>query len=445
MKTATFAGCIVGMVLAIGCKDPPTQPSATPFQDATGAVSFSLSKATIPRGVTWIYLSLTRDDKPSIYDSTRVTDGSDSLKLTVTNVAVGLWKLTVLAKDSAFRVCYQGGSEVEVIALQTTQVWVYMVPVGQTGNVEVHVIWSNGPARSSWHIYENNPVLEPTPGGWDSNHVYFNYQCVLKIDGVYKMWYTTGFSQSIQGYDTLWTAFATSVDGVNWTKHGPVLGGGPFGSWTEKGRLARAMLFEAGVYKMWFDAKSSVNIHNGIGYATSSDGIRWNASADPAISTSSSKPAVFGPSVTKINDVYYLYYTVEQRRNSDIVEEIFLATSADGVTWVDQGPVLEGRSAVIWESSGPFAPSVIFDENRFKLYYSAYVGERSSIGYAESYDGIHWARIGNSPEIQVTDVVSMRALSVAYPCVLRDGAKLRMWFSVLRSNPYGWTINLAEK
>ncbi|MCI0707106.1 MAG: hypothetical protein L0Y80_06470 [Ignavibacteriae bacterium] len=118
-----------------------------------------------------------------------------------------------------------------------------------------------------WEIHANNPVLEQTPAGFDANHFYLAEGKVLKVGSEYKMWYTGG-TNYVFG-DTQAVHLATSPDGINWTKAGPVVYRGQPGSWNNMGSLNCTVLYDDGIYRMWFEGHSSAQVHNGIGYATS--------------------------------------------------------------------------------------------------------------------------------------------------------------------------------
>ncbi|MBI4243625.1 MAG: hypothetical protein HY606_06005, partial [Planctomycetes bacterium] len=86
-----------------------------------------------------------------------------------------------------------------------------------------------------WVKYEGNPVLTlGAYGSWEADHVH--NAVVIKEGTIYKMWYN--------GYDgqRSRTGYATSPDGVNWTKYS----GNPVLSAT-----IGTIIFEDGVYKAW--------------------------------------------------------------------------------------------------------------------------------------------------------------------------------------------------
>lgn len=114
-----------------------------------------------------------------------------------------------------------------------------------------------------WFKYAGNPVLTGSPGEWDEGNTI--WPSVVKEGGRYKMWYYGGGGQ---------IGFATSDDGLSWTKHAgnPILTDG----WDGGGARAHTVILEGGIYKMWL--RSGADATTGIGYAESADGIAWNMS-----------------------------------------------------------------------------------------------------------------------------------------------------------------------
>jgi hypothetical protein len=69
---------------------------------------------------------------------------------------------------------------------------------------------------------------------------------------------------------------------------------------------------------------------------------------------------------------------------------LLLVPSAHGARWVQvQGPVL--TPTLPWEGVAANEPTVIWDHGRYRLWYTA-AWHHCRIGYAESRDGIHWAK-----------------------------------------------------
>ncbi len=94
------------------------------------------------------------------------------------------------------------------------------------------------------------------------------YPSVLNDGGTYKMWY----SRLVSG--VYWEiAYATSPEGVNWTKHGVVMARDPFGP--DDRHLIKSVVVKnsTGNYRMWY---SGMGTNWRILYAESPDGIDWS-------------------------------------------------------------------------------------------------------------------------------------------------------------------------
>lgn len=123
-----------------------------------------------------------------------------------------------------------------------------------------------------WTRLQADPVLTyGDPGEWDEMWVLD--PMVLPDGAGYQMWYR---GRHYSGGQAL--GYATSPDGVNWTKYGgnPVFQGTP-GTWDESG-VSQAFVYDAGKsYQMWYFSASM------IGYATSPDGVSWTPYGDPVL------------------------------------------------------------------------------------------------------------------------------------------------------------------
>lgn len=106
------------------------------------------------------------------------------------------------------------------------------------------VVW----ARSS------SPALDRgAPGEWDDDTLVM--MCVLPFDGSYYMWYT-----AINQNQQFQIGYATSPDGIDWTKRTPsepVLGQGDAGAWDAAGVLAPVVLATGTGLVMWYGGFSS--------------------------------------------------------------------------------------------------------------------------------------------------------------------------------------------
>lgn len=155
-----------------------------------------------------------------------------------------------------------------------------------------------------WRGAGDPPVLLAPAGGGEAA-LEISDPAILYTEGVgYEMWYTIRYADRPSAI-----GFARSVNGLEWTPSVqlPVLAGGA-GEWDGAGVAAPTVLRLGGVYRMWFagartlDAEGRGAWH--IGYATSADGVQWQKSPDNPVLRPGASPAGFDqdavahPSVT---------------------------------------------------------------------------------------------------------------------------------------------------
>ncbi len=198
----------------------------------------------------------------------------------------GLWLPNVFVDSAGFKMWYSGN-------------------LGESG---IGLATSSDPIN--WSRAQSLPVLAPGAAGtFDVNYAFL--PCILYQDNTYHMWYT---GRNAGG--TWQTGYATSTDGVNWSKFGgnPVLSAGPSGAWDSRAAAAGTVIYENGEYHMWYHGTNrNDNTETKIGYATSPDGINWTKyTGNPVLSrTPGSWDAtnVWFPRVIKEGHRYRMWYT----------------------------------------------------------------------------------------------------------------------------------------
>jgi len=242
-------------------------------------------------------------------------------------------------------------------------------------------------------------------GKFDVTHV--SYSTVLKEEGTYKMWYTGHNGTSWAGI-----GYATSPDGINWTKQnsGNAVLTVTAGKFDSGGVISPTIINDNGTYKMWY-AGYNGTYWDGIGYATSPDGIAWtkqnsgNAVVPQGSNPSFDYPHIYMPNVIKDGDIYKMWYS----GNNGSVVTTGYATSLDGITWTKyvNNPVMT-NSAGKFDSTNVYTPNVVYDGTKYIMFYSGYNGTTwkwDGIGYATSPDGITWTK-QNSGNALITNGVN---------------------------------------
>lgn len=265
---------------------------------------------------------------------------------------------------------------------------------------------------AAWVKHPSNPIFIPSTNGWDNSNV---TAAKIVYDGSYRMWYTgngTSDSRTNIGY-------ATSPDGITWTRYGtqPVLRYGT--GWESHGISAPSILHDvgAGLWKMWYAGRDYSGIYN-IGYATSPDGITWTKFAgNPVLRPSAvgeDDTSVVSPQVLYRAGVYYMWYA--GRGNSN---QIFYATSPDGIYWSKHiGPVVSLGGDFTWDNGEIAAPAVLWTGVRYDMWYQGYSRgtQQRYIGHAWSADGISWTKDPLNPVVGL-EPNKWDSNSVYYPSV----------------------------
>ncbi len=159
----------------------------------------------------------------------------------------------------------------------------------------------------NWTKFPGNPVLpKGNPGDFDMQWAYAN--TVLFENGEYKMWYT-GFNGTSAGI-----GYATSNDGITWLKYpgNPVItAGGPGTGALLNVQNARVIHSLAG-YEMWFNGNSADPDFN-VYYASSLDGTAWVCLPLPVLVTgapgSFDQDWAWHPNVIFDEGVYRMWYS----------------------------------------------------------------------------------------------------------------------------------------
>lgn len=215
----------------------------------------------------------------------------------------------------------------------------------------------------TWSFEGSNPVLT-TGTGWDSNQV--RNPVVWVEDGTYYMFYE-GFDGTDRGF-----GFATSSDGVSWTKdsNNPVF---TAGSGFDSGNVLDPFIeVDSGEYNLYYSGNDgSGNVR--IGHATSTDLINWTRdSNNPVLGFGTAGQWDDGQvrcsSARLINGTWYLWYGGDDGDGDD--RKMGLATSSDGSSFTRDGdnPILARGDN--WENQDTFRHGVEYDGTDYHVIYT---------------------------------------------------------------------------
>ncbi|MHB8865587.1 MAG: LamG-like jellyroll fold domain-containing protein [Pirellulaceae bacterium] len=95
---------------------------------------------------------------------------------------------------------------------------------------------------------------------------------------------------------------------------------------------------------------------------------------------------------------YHLYYLANRSTSWD---NISMATSSDGVHWIEHGVVLHKRPEAVWMGTGSTWKSPELDTRaKFYLNFSEWRGNQQTIFFAESSDLVRWQRLEDGYEFK---------------------------------------------
>jgi MYXO-CTERM domain-containing protein len=299
--------------------------------------------------------------------------------------------------------------------------------------------------------YAENPMLSKGPAG-SYDALKLGPRAILReAPNVWKMWY-----EAAPTGNTSSTAYATSSDGLNWTKYAgnPVMSpsvaweGGPGPTNCETSPTA--VLKEDGLYKLWYHGYA--NNTRQIGYAESLDGLTWTKYAGNPVLTPGAAAAwdadsVCEPRVLRVGAEYYMFYT-----RCTGTHGIGLATSPDGKSWTKYAgnPVFVAAAGDVWDNLQISWGEVYYDGERFYMWYP---GRKTtdtagfSLGVATSPDGKTWTRSPSNPVMTPPASALGKGDDLGVessPTVVRMGDTLRVYYGGFRSCcPEDTTLCLA--
>lgn len=154
------------------------------------------------------------------------------------------------------------------------------------------------------------------------------------------------------------------------------------------------IIYDKGIYKMWYSSFRKWEIIQGeaepyynIAYAESKDAIHWVPFNLTCIDFRANEGGIVRPSVIKLKDTYYMWYSVRKntnyRKNISSSYRLGFAVSSNGISWdrlddeVGISLSLEG-----WDSEMVCYPFVIRQGNKLYMFYNGNGFGQSGFGYA---------------------------------------------------------------
>ena len=228
----------------------------------------------------------------------------------------------------------------------------------------------------------SEPIITLAPNldsGWEDR---INRNCVIKVNGVYKMYYT-GQSECFS-----YIGLAESTDGINFTrvKSEPIMVSEfPYEGFSV---MNPCVLYEDGIYKMWYSSGETYE-PNFICYAESTNGIDFiKRKTNPILMKNYrndfEKDRLGGCQVLHTKDMGYVIFYIGYE---DIhTARICVAKSENGVTkWTRSklNPIIEPTKNA-WDGDATYKPSAIWIEElgEWRVYYNGRRKNKEYVGFA---------------------------------------------------------------
>jgi len=210
-------------------------------------------------------------------------------------------------------------------------------------------------------------------------------------------------------------------DGI-WTKYpgNPVMARSQ--PWAESDYICEPnVLYEDGLFRMWFSQMFPRNRKTALGYATSSDGFTWTKHPNNPV-LAPEDVEVHRPSVMGHEGMLYLF-AVQNEQGAPAPATMRRWTSRDGLAWTDERLVMAATQA--WENGTLSNMAVIVDEDGVwrMLYTAGDAAIGGYFGYAHSRDGVRWTKHAGNPVIT--------GLYGGDPFLVKIGGRYYAWHSHL--------------
>ncbi len=268
---------------------------------------------------------------------------------------------------------------------------------------------------------------------------------VLKDNGIYKMWYT-GYRNPHPDY-TYSIMYATSTDAENWTKQGVAFGPDSVTMKNNiRGMAVPCVLKEADGYKMYYSGQDAdTTSYFEMYMATSDDGLNWvdqgKILGNGPYGTTDFMGLDNGKVIKMPDGTYKMVYV----GYDGVTKKLHMATSSDGVSWQKEGMFLNtsgpGSPDFMWLTE----PFMVYHNDTYLLWYSGYpYYGQTVICFATSVDGQNWTKHGEvlGPSI-FTDSMRVGGSNV----MVDDEGLVRMWYYGFNSSHlihYAETDYLSE-
>jgi predicted GH43/DUF377 family glycosyl hydrolase len=309
----------------------------------------------------------------------------------------------------------------------------------------------------TWLRDPGNPILAPDPASEIDNCSCMN-PFVIRVDDEYRLFYSGGSDK--RTYQRICLATSTIDDPLCFERRGVVLDIGLPGSFNSRWCVLPYVKRFGSKWHLYYsgmdDQRRGLPSFRGIGLALSNDGLHFEPLSIEPIITGDQTPdfphnkgiagggLILEDTLPDGRVLYRMYYTItngtgnldlslpDDLKRTAHEKHCAVCHSFDGIEWFDHRIILSPRLEVPNEDIGVAAPYVWRDGSTCRMLYCG-IGTRwyyYSISEAVSADGYIWDR-GNAGEniaLAPNEAAAWESQSVAYPCVIDDGGKKRLFY-----------------
>ena len=207
----------------------------------------------------------------------------------------------------------------------------------------------------------------------------------------------------------------------------PCVSLGPSGSFDDMHLFAPCVACENGIFSMWYcGSRGAVEDRVfRLGLATSSDGIHFTKHPEaPVYDFGDGKHSVLTPtllrhpegSVLRENGRLRMWFSSTDFVTGDGLHTLHETTSSDGLTWTSPSDA---------QLENLYAPTIIKEDQIYRMWYIDVRVDPWCIRYGESSDGVSWM-IQDTPVLQLDQ--PWEAGRLFYPTVLKLNGQYLMWY-----------------
>ena len=131
---------------------------------------------------------------------------------------------------------------------------------------------------------------------------------------------------------------------------------------------------------------------------------------------------LFDPYVIYINNEFYMYVSNRSKKAIEVYK------SSDGINWQDGQVVLENNLNSGWEEDVNRC-CIIYQDGKYKMWYTGQANKMSNIGYAESEDPYNFKRIQQRPVLIHEGKYEKDAVMNPYVIYDKETKMYKMWYA----------------